>query len=118
MNITGDIHLNGRDYQRGVLKAMSAYVMQDDVLHAELTVEETLFYASQLRLPSSFSDQQRAARVAEVIELMNIQACRKVIVGDTRRKGISGGERKRLCVAVELLAKVPLKKIHQIIKNK
>jgi ABC-type multidrug transport system ATPase subunit len=77
MNITGDIHLNGHDYQRGVLKAMSAYVMQDDVLHAELTVEETLYYASQLRLPSAFSDEQRAHRYRTVptvlVESINIK---------------------------------------------
>ena len=50
MSIEGDIRINGREYSKGDLKAMSAYVMQDDVLHAELTVYETLQYASQLRL--------------------------------------------------------------------
>ncbi|RYG93399.1 ATP-binding cassette domain-containing protein, partial [archaeon] len=43
MEIQGEFRLNGREYSRHVLKAMSAYVMQDDLLHAELTVQETLW---------------------------------------------------------------------------
>jgi ATP-binding cassette subfamily G (WHITE) protein 2 len=103
MNVTGEYRLNGREYDTDVLKAMSAYVMQDDLLHAELTVGETLHWAAQLRMPQECSDEQRSARVQEVTKLMGIAHCEHTIVGNTRRKGISGGERKRLCVAIELL---------------
>ena len=44
MNCTGDIRLNGRPYNKNLLKAMSGYVMQDDLVHAMLTVNETLRY--------------------------------------------------------------------------
>eukprot|EP01033_Poteriospumella_lacustris_P017944 gene17944-12863_t len=103
MDISGDIRLNGREYSRAHLKTMSAYVMQDDLLHAEFTVEETMFYAAQLRMSSDLTKEQRKARVDEVLALMGIEHTRNVIIGDTRRKGISGGERKRVCVAIELL---------------
>lgn len=103
MNVTGDIRLNGREYDATVLKSMSAYVMQDDLLHAELTVAETLMWAALLRMPMHTSDFTRNTRVEDVITLMGIGHCRDTIVGNSRRKGISGGERKRLCVAVELL---------------
>lgn len=73
-----------------------------------MTVDETLYYASKLRLPVTFSDEQRKIRIEEVIDMMNIDSCRGVIIGDTRRKGISGGERKRVCVAIELLSKPKL----------
>lgn len=108
MDIQGEFRLNGREYSRAVLKAMSAYVMQDDLLHAELTVEETLFYAAHLRMPKELTNEERMERVNQVIELMGIQNTRKVIIGDTRRKGISGGERKRVCVAIELLSRPKL----------
>jgi ATP-binding cassette subfamily G (WHITE) protein 2 len=103
MQVDGHIRLNGREYNSSILKSMSAYVMQDDLLHSELTVAETLRWASLLRMPRVLSDKERAARVQEVINLMDIDHCRDTIVGNTRRKGISGGERKRLCIAVELL---------------
>jgi ATP-binding cassette subfamily G (WHITE) protein 2 len=103
MEVEGHIRLNGREYNSSILKSMSAYVMQDDLLHAELTVAETLHWASLLRMPKGTSAEDREARVLEVVKLMDIDHCRDTIVGDTRRKGISGGERKRLCIAVELL---------------
>ena len=103
MEVTGDIRLNGREYDATILKSMSAYVMQDDLLHPELTVAETIQWASLLRMPMDTEQEARDKRVAEVIELMGIDHCRDTIVGNTRRKGISGGERKRLCIAVELL---------------
>ena len=42
MKIEGDVHINGKVYDKNLLKSMSGYVMQDDLVHAELTVHETL----------------------------------------------------------------------------
>jgi ATP-binding cassette, subfamily G (WHITE), member 2 len=103
MNIEGHFRLNGKEYDRSVLKAMSAYVMQDDLLHAELTVEETLMYAARLRMPSSVTKLEREERIQYLLTLLGISHTRKVIIGNTRKKGISGGERKRVSVAIELL---------------
>jgi ABC-type multidrug transport system ATPase subunit len=103
MKVTGEYRLNGREYDTNVLKSMSAYVMQDDLLHPELTVGETLRWAAELRMPHICTKEERAARVRHVTDLMGIGHCENTIVGDTRKKGISGGERKRLCVAIELL---------------
>lgn len=87
---------------------MSSYVMQDDLLAANLTVAETLYYASNLRLARTTTFDERAQRVNEVLKLMGIEYCQDVIIGDSRNKGISGGERKRVCVAMELLSKPKL----------
>eukprot|EP01035_Chromulina_nebulosa_P021369 gene21369-27686_t len=108
MEVDGKIRLNGREYTRTILKSMSAYVMQDDVLHAELTVSETLSYAAELRLPPTITKEERINRVEEVTLMMGIGHIGHVIVGDSRKKGISGGERKRLCIAIELLTKPKL----------
>jgi ATP-binding cassette subfamily G (WHITE) protein 2 len=103
MEAEGTILLNGRSYDTGLLKSMSAYVMQDDLLHAELTVAETIKYAADLRLSKSMDARQREQRQRDVISLLQIEHVKDVIIGDTQRKGISGGERKRVCVAIELL---------------
>lgn len=108
MNCTGDVRLNGRAYNKNLLKSMSGYVMQDDLVQAMLTVNETLRYTASLRMSKTFTRAEREARVEEVMKLMGIEYCRDVIVGDSRNKGISGGERKRLCVAMELLTKPQL----------
>lgn len=49
MKIEGDIRINGKSYHKNLLKSMSGYVMQDDLIHAMLTVGETLLYTSALR---------------------------------------------------------------------
>jgi len=103
MSRVGDLHLNGLSYDSGILKAMSAYVMQDDLLHAELTVRETVKYAADLRLAGQMDEEARKQRQIDVLNLMGISHVADVIIGDTTRKGISGGERKRVCVAIELL---------------
>eukprot|EP01031_Cornospumella_fuschlensis_P031589 gene31589-38177_t len=109
MEIHGEFRLNGREYSRHMLKAMSAYVMQDDLLHGELTVQETLSYAAQLRMAApGTTSTLRDRRIDEVLELMGISHIRNVIIGNSRKKGISGGERKRVSVAVELLNKPKL----------
>lgn len=103
VSINGEVRLNGRKYSTTELKAMSGYVMQDDLLNAHLTVEETLWYSAELRLPNSFTTEQRQQRVEEALVEMGLVHARNVIVGNSLKKGISGGERKRLCVAIELL---------------
>ena len=95
--------INGRPYDSGKLKNFASYLMQDDLLHAEFTVFETLWYAAYLRLGSALSEAERLARIEDNLKVVGIDHRRDVIVGDSRNKGISGGERKRLALAVELL---------------
>jgi ATP-binding cassette subfamily G (WHITE) protein 2 len=108
MQATGDIRLNGKEYVKHTLKSMSGYVMQDDLLNAFFTVQETLEYAAALRMEAGTPYAERKARCDEVLKLLGIDYCRDVIIGDTRNKGISGGERKRVCVAMELLTRPKL----------
>ncbi|KAJ3083977.1 hypothetical protein HK102_000810 [Quaeritorhiza haematococci] len=99
----GTTRLDGADYSNRELKQCSGYVMQDDLLNGYLTVEETLYYASELRLPSTLTKEEKQKRIDEVIKEVGLEHARHTIVGDALRRGISGGERKRLCVALELL---------------
>ncbi|CAF4738286.1 unnamed protein product [Rotaria sp. Silwood1] len=101
--VQGQISLNGGPYNNAELKRIAGYVMQDDLLNGHLTVYETLMYTAELRLPRHFTRQQREKRVQEVMFAMGINHVKNVIVGTVLKKGISGGERKRLCVGMQLL---------------
>jgi ATP-binding cassette subfamily G (WHITE) protein 2 len=103
MKIEGSLNINNRQYSNNDLKNFSGYVMQEDVLHSYLTVYETLQYASELRMIQNTTKDDQLQKIEEVITKMGLNECRNIIVGDSRTKGISGGEKKRLCVAIELL---------------
>ena len=103
MKIEGSLNINNRQYSNNDLKNFSGYVAQEDVLHSYLTVYETLQYASELRMMRNTTKADKITKIEEVINKMGLNECRNIIVGDSRTKGISGGEKKRLCVAIELL---------------
>ena len=108
MKVTGLLYINGLEYNKHALKSMSCYVMQDDLVHPNFKVSDVLTFAAELRMSRAIEASERIERVNYVMKLMGIYQCRDVIVGDTRNKGISGGERKRLCIAMELLSKPSL----------
>jgi ATP-binding cassette subfamily G (WHITE) protein 2 len=103
--MTGELRLNGQKYSMHDLKQNAGYVMQDDLLNGNLTVLETLQYTAELRLPRSMTREARRERIDTVMGQMGLTKVQDVIVGTPLKKGISGGERKRLCVAMELLTK-------------
>lgn len=102
-SIAGRILLNGREYKIADLKKMSGYVMQDDLLNAHLTVEETLKYTTRLKLEPSLTEEEVCSRVDEIIKQMGLDHVRNTVIGSPEKRGISGGERKRVCVGMELL---------------
>ncbi|KAG0611088.1 hypothetical protein M758_7G114400 [Ceratodon purpureus] len=102
-SIEGRILLNGRHYKIADLKKMSGYVMQDDLLNAHLTVEETLKYTTRLKLEPSLTEEEVYSRVNHIIKQMGLDHVRDTVIGSPDKRGISGGERKRVCVGMELL---------------
>eukprot|EP00899_Mesostigma_viride_P016059 jgi/Mesvir1/24454/Mv21823-RA.1 len=108
VSLKGDMRINGKPYDTSLLKQVSGYVMQDDLLNGQLTVEETLNYTARLRCPPEYTEEQRKEVIEQALTDMGLRHVRHVIVGDPLKKGISGGERKRLCVAIELLTKLRL----------
>jgi ABC-type multidrug transport system ATPase subunit len=99
----GQVQLNGHDFyeQYEHFRAQLGYVPQNDILHTSLTVEKALDYAARLRLPASISARERSQRIAAVLETvsMNTETIRKTRISD-----LSGGQRKRVSIAAELLA--------------
>jgi ABC-type multidrug transport system ATPase subunit len=75
--------------------------MQDDILFPYFTVRESLIFAARLRLKVSIEEQN--ARVEKLIEDLGLQSASDTICGSVLKKTISGGERKRTAIGVELI---------------
>ncbi|MEO9138785.1 MAG: ATP-binding cassette domain-containing protein [Jatrophihabitans sp.] len=101
----GSVSYCGRDLYSHYheLRGRIGYVPQDDILHLDLTVHEELFYGAKLRFPDDVSIDEQEARIAEVLAELGMTGQR-----DTPIKSLSGGERKRVSVALELLTKPTL----------
>lgn len=90
-------------------KRQIGYVMQDDVFFSKLTVRETLMFTADVRLPRTMTREQRTQRVDNVIKMLGLENCQNTRIGDQQfDKGISGGERKRVNIANELIHKPSL----------
>ncbi|EOY32730.1 hypothetical protein QUC31_019293 [Theobroma cacao] len=99
--MTGNILLNGKkkrlDYG-GV-----AYVTQEDVMLGTLTVRETVSYSAHLRLPNNLTKEEVRDIVEGTIMEMGLQECADSVIGNWHLRGISGGEKKRLSIALEII---------------
>ena len=100
--VTGGVLFNGAPMTKRAKRSLG-FVLQDDLLYEALTVWETLYYAAMLRLPRTMSTPQKKERVGEVVAALGLAKCRDTIIGGFFRRGISGGERKRVSVGHELL---------------
>ncbi|XP_060575750.1 protein white-like isoform X2 [Ruditapes philippinarum] len=108
LSITGDIRVNGKVAGTNI-RDISAYVRQDDMFIATMTVKEHLTFRALLRMDRTLSKDKRLARVQEVIHELGLQKCMNNMIGDPGRiKGISGGEMRRLSFASEILNDPPL----------
>jgi len=79
------------------------YVPQDDILHPQLTVGQALYYSARLRLPSDYSRTDLKTRITQVLQQLGMNGIENVLIGSAEKKGISGGQRKRVNLAMELL---------------
>jgi ABC transport system ATP-binding/permease protein len=98
----GTVRYNGHDYYRNMAPFRTAlgYVPQDDIIHTALPVHRTLDFAAQLRLPPDTSSEDRTAAVDQTLASLRLSA-----QSDTRVRNLSGGQRKRASIGVELLTR-------------
>eukprot|EP00741_Cyanophora_paradoxa_P003341 tig00000692_g3247.t1 len=107
--ISGRILLNGEELVTEeaknvrLLQRATSYVTQEDVLLEHLTVRETLMYSARLTLPASRSDAERAARVDELLAQLGLLKAAATKVGGSFVRGVSGGEKRRVSIGVELI---------------
>ncbi len=97
----GAVLYNGQDYYRhlAAFSTQLGYVPQDDIIHRDLTVERALYYAAKMRLPEDFTAEQVKQRIDEVLDDVDMKYRRHLLVSK-----LSGGQRKRVSIALELLA--------------
>ena len=82
-----------------------AYVMQDDALMATATPREAITFSASMRLPSSTTKEQITTLVNATLNDLGIIDCADVLIGGALIKGISGGQRKRTSVGIEIVTK-------------
>ncbi|KAI6694355.1 hypothetical protein NL676_022065 [Syzygium grande] len=99
--LSGTILLNGRKTKLSF--GTAAYVTQDDDLIGTLTVRETISYSARLRLPDHMPWSEKCALVESTIIEMGLQDCADTVIGNWHLRGISGGERRRVSIALEIL---------------
>jgi ABC transport system ATP-binding/permease protein len=101
----GSVTFEGHDIhgEYATMRSRIGMVPQDDVVHRQLTVNQALGYAAELRLPPDTSKEERAQVVAQVLEELDLTKH-----ADTRVDKLSGGQRKRASVALELLTQPSL----------
>ncbi|XP_059646546.1 ABC transporter G family member 22 isoform X2 [Cornus florida] len=98
----GSITYNDKPYSK-FLKSRIGFVTQDDVLFPHLTVKETLTYAALLRLPKTLTKQEKEKRATDVIYELGLERCQDTMIGGSFVRGVSGGERKRVCIGNEII---------------
>jgi ABC-type multidrug transport system ATPase subunit len=101
----GEIRVNGENLYAvyEALRGSIGYVPQDDIVHPELTVFEAIRYSAKFRLPSDYSDQEIDRRVDQVIKDLGLESVKHLEIGKPERKVLSGGQRKRVNIALELV---------------
>eukprot|EP00762_Andalucia_godoyi_P008436 ANDGO_04685.mRNA.1 putative ABC transporter ATP-binding protein/permease YOL075C len=102
---SGNVFVDGCDtLSVETLRSILAYVMQHDQLLPLLTVRETLHISAKLRLSEALSVEQKIQRAEDLIRILGLKSCADTRIGNELVRGISGGERRRVSIAVQLLS--------------
>ncbi|KAG6422207.1 hypothetical protein SASPL_118772 [Salvia splendens] len=104
--LSGSILLNGR--KANLSFRTIAYVTQDESLLGTLTVRETIAYSARIRLPDGMPLSDKSEIVESTILEMGLQDCADTVIGNWHLRGISGGERRRVSIALEILMRPKL----------
>lgn len=100
--LSGDVLINGAPRPAN-FKCNSGYVVQDDVVMGTLTVRENLQFSAALRLPTTMTNHEKNERINMVIQELGLDKVADSKVGTQFIRGVSGGERKRTSIAMELI---------------
>ena len=101
----GQVRINGEDLYAiyDALRGSIGYVPQDDIVHPELTVWEAVRYSAKFRLPPDYSEEEIERRVQTTLAQLGLENVAHLQIGKPERKILSGGQRKRVNIAMELV---------------
>ncbi|KAM0866428.1 hypothetical protein ACQ4PT_042630 [Festuca glaucescens] len=100
---SGMILINDRVEPIRAYKKIIGFVPQDDIVHGNLTVQENLWFNARCRLSAEMSQAEKVLVVERVIDALGLQPVRDSLVGTVEQRGISGGQRKRVNVGLEMV---------------
>lgn len=100
-DISGRVYCNGIDLRRNfnTLKNMIGFVPQQDIIYENLTLQRMLYYTAKMKMPSDTSKPEIRARIHKVLEMVDLVQHAKTYI-----RKLSGGQKKRASIAVEMLA--------------
>lgn len=101
----GQVRINGEDLYSiyDALRGSIGYVPQDDIVHPELTVWEAVRYSARMRLPPDYSEDEIDRRVQTTLSQLGLESVSHLQIGRPEKKILSGGQRKRVNIAMELV---------------
>ena len=99
----GEIFMNGKVASVEDMRAVSGYVIDEDVLPGTATVYEHLLFHAKLRLPAETRQSTIRKRVRATMQILGIEKLADSFIGDQFQRGLSGGEKRRVSIATELL---------------
>ncbi|ORZ31037.1 hypothetical protein BCR44DRAFT_1516538 [Catenaria anguillulae PL171] len=102
--VSGDVMLNNQPLSPAAIRSVVGFVFQDDLILETMTVTEALAMSLRLRNPPMSQDEERN-RIELAIDLLGLHDARDTLIGSAMQKGISGGERKRVAIGMELMAR-------------
>jgi ABC-type multidrug transport system ATPase subunit len=106
---TGSIKINGKEESLGSFRSEMAFVPQDDIMYDDLTVEENVLYAAVLFNKRNFTKKSQCLLLVDhMLGLLGLNFIRFSVVGSPDKRGISGGQKKRVSVAMELTKEAAL----------
>lgn len=102
---SGIVRVNGQDLYEiyDALRGSIGYVPQDDIVHPELTVFEAVKYSARFRLPPDFSEEEIDRQVMSTLTALGLDSLAHLQIGKPEKKVLSGGQRKRVNIALELV---------------
>lgn len=100
---SGLILMNGKETSSSAIRKLVGFVFQDDVILETMTVQEAIDMSIQLRI-AGLTDHQKKELLNRTISISQLEKAKKTVIGSPMKKGISGGERKRTAIAMELVS--------------
>jgi len=101
---SGEVRINGKKESLMKYKKLIGFVPQEDIMLRELTVQDILLHSAKMRLPSSWTNDQKKEKVLEIIHFLELDHVMNNVIGNEEERGISGGQRKRVNIGMELVA--------------